>query len=209
MASRGRRRARGGGGNEAHDVKLSKGLSWLLRHGAEKEGFRITSQGFVLVADILKHPKYTAYTEADIRKVVEENDKQRFALETNDNNELMIRANQGHTMAISDLELTPVDPQETPVAIHGTYEKCITSIRKQGLSRMSRQHIHMAVAEPGSSGVISGMRKSCDYLVYVDIVRASEAGLKFFRSANNVILCDGNEDGLILAKYFKKVTART
>ena len=33
----------------------SKALSWLLRHGAEKEGLAIRSDGFVRLAEILAH----------------------------------------------------------------------------------------------------------------------------------------------------------
>ena len=30
-------------------------------------------------------------------------------------------------------------------------------------------------------------------------------GLKFYRSANDVILCPGNEDGFLLPEYFEKI----
>jgi hypothetical protein len=35
------------------DVRVSKTLSWLLRHGAQSEGFAMRSDGFVRVADIV------------------------------------------------------------------------------------------------------------------------------------------------------------
>jgi RNA:NAD 2'-phosphotransferase (TPT1/KptA family) len=40
---------------EGGQIKLSKALSWLLRHNAEKEGFTLLEGGFLPVADILKH----------------------------------------------------------------------------------------------------------------------------------------------------------
>jgi 2'-phosphotransferase len=38
---------------EAHNVRLSKSLSYILRHGALKEGLKIRPDGFVRVDDIV------------------------------------------------------------------------------------------------------------------------------------------------------------
>lgn len=35
------------------DVRLSKGLSWLLRHGAEKAGLNIRQDGYAKVSDVV------------------------------------------------------------------------------------------------------------------------------------------------------------
>ena len=37
---------------------------------------------------------------------------------------------------------------------------------------MKRQHIHLACDMPGSNGVISGMRSSCELAIYVDLQKA-------------------------------------
>ena len=209
MASghRGNRQKRRGGDGGGHNVKLSKLLSYTLRHGATKEGLNITPAGYVKVSDILNHDKVKGFKKEDIEQVVKENDKQRFSF-GDENGELTIRANQGHSLEVPELELLELEPGELPVAIHGTYEKCIEGIKRTGLSKMRRQHIHMAVDEPGESGVISGMRKSCDYIITVNISRAQRDGLVFYRSSNNVILCEGNEEGCILPKYFDSVKKR-
>ena len=44
-------------------------------------------------------------------------------------------------------------------------------IMKGGLNKMARQHIHMALGMP-SSGVISGMRNSCQVVVEVNMAKA-------------------------------------
>lgn len=51
----------------------------------------------------------------------------------------------------------------------------------------------------------SGMRKSCDIYVYIDAAKAMAAGIKFFRSANGVILTPGDENGLVAPSLFDKV----
>jgi 2'-phosphotransferase len=41
----------GSGGNR--EVQISKALSWLLRHGAEKEGLKLGSGGFLNLKDVV------------------------------------------------------------------------------------------------------------------------------------------------------------
>jgi RNA:NAD 2'-phosphotransferase (TPT1/KptA family) len=50
-----RAKAAGGGAQGAMDmVRVSKHLSYLLRHGAEKEGLPMRADGFVRVEDIVR-----------------------------------------------------------------------------------------------------------------------------------------------------------
>lgn len=82
------------------DVQISKTLSWLLRHGAIKEGIPINSEGFVNVQYLLNHRSLGGKCSVDdIKRVVAENNKQRFAVRYL-NNQLQIRANQGHSVKV-------------------------------------------------------------------------------------------------------------
>jgi hypothetical protein len=71
---------------------------------------------------------------------------------------------------------------------------------------MKRNHIHMATGLP-SSGVISGMRATCEVVIHVDVALALADGIEFFLSANGVVLTSG-VDGVLAPKYFKKVEDR-
>lgn len=89
---------------------------------------------------------------------------------------------------------------------------------------MSRNHVHFASGLPavfevlaGSNDttseapkgpVISGMRNTSAVLVFIDIKKALEGGLKFWRSANGVILSEGDESGLVPLAYFVRVEER-
>lgn len=73
---------------------------------------------------------------------------------------------------------------------------------------MSRNHIHFAVGYPGEKDVISGMRKTCDIYIEIDIVQAIKDGIDFFLSANNVVLSPGI-NGVLPPKYFKVVKDKT
>ncbi|CAH1767507.1 4481_t:CDS:2, partial [Entrophospora sp. SA101] len=82
-------RGRGdGGGDERHDIKLSKSLSYVLRHGATKEGLNIREDGYIKLEELFKLPRFKGRTFEEIKKLVKENDKQRFTLkqETSDDN---------------------------------------------------------------------------------------------------------------------------
>ena len=50
---RGRGRGRGHGQPMTRDVQISKALSLLLRHAAEKEGLKMNAQGYASVADVV------------------------------------------------------------------------------------------------------------------------------------------------------------
>ncbi|KAJ2960960.1 hypothetical protein NQZ79_g3717 [Umbelopsis isabellina] len=187
-------------------IQLSKALSYILRHGAVKEKLNMTADGYILVNDILNRPKLKEYTFDDVKYVVDTNDKQRFKMQQSADGLWWIRANQGHTLATVKVELQLIK-EPLPSCVHGTFIKNWPSIEKQGLKRMSRNHIHFAPGMPGEDGVISGMRKSCDVFIYVDMARAMADGITFQLSANQVVLTEGI-NGILEPKYLSKVVDR-
>ncbi|XP_036273129.2 tRNA 2'-phosphotransferase 1 isoform X2 [Pipistrellus kuhlii] len=168
------------------DVQLSKALSYALRHGALALGLPLGAGGFVPLRALLQLPQFLGFSAEDVQRVVDTNAKQRFALQPGDpGTGPLIRANQGHSLQVPDLELMPLEtPQDLPpTLVHGTFWQHWPSIRLKGLSCRGRTHIHLATGLPGDPGVISD-------------------GIPFFRSANGVILTPGNADGFLLPKYF-------
>ena len=197
------------------DFTISRELSYLLRHGAEKAGLEMGSDGYVRLADILARRNFAGVTVEDIQRVVTNNDKQRFRMEERESpdskKELYIKATQGHTLKVADLSLiqiTTANMHEYPVVIHGTYKSCLPSIQRGGLSRMSRQHIHFAVGEPEEDGVISGMRKTAEVMIYINLPLAISEGVSFFVSENRVILSPGDEHGYLSPRYFLRIVHR-
>jgi 2'-phosphotransferase len=49
------------------------------------------------------------------------------------------------------------------------------------------------------------MRGSSQILIFVDVQRAIDAGLKFFLSDNGVILTEGDERGILGTQFFSRV----
>ncbi|KAI5273817.1 hypothetical protein E4T47_02811 [Aureobasidium subglaciale] len=245
---------RGRGGPMPREVQVSKALSKLLRHSAEKEGLQLDDAGYINLKDVLNNQRIRGLkaTLDEVKQIVAENDKQRFSLihksaaasaasvpaddaatsttseipsqapESDDPADYLIRANQGHSLEIaSENLLTPITEENLPsTAVHGTTHAAWPQIvATGGLKRMTRTHVHFASGLPagfksedadGSAApVISGMRNSSSVLVYVDIKKAMEAGVKFWKSENGVILSEGDENGVIGLQFFNKVEDRT
>ncbi|XP_036908922.1 tRNA 2'-phosphotransferase 1 isoform X2 [Sturnira hondurensis] len=197
------------------DVQLSKALSYALRHGALKLGLPMGPGGFVPLGTLLQLPQFRSFSAEDVQRVVDTNGKQRFALQPGDpSTGPLIRANQGHSLQVPELELMPLEtPQDLPLTlVHGTFWKYWPSILLKGLSCRGRTHIHLATGLPGDPGVISdpspgvpaGMRPNCEVALFISGPLALADGIPFFRSANGVILTPGNADGFLLPKYFKE-----
>ena len=195
------------------DVQLSKTLSYLLRHGAKEKHLSMDKNGFCKLNDVIKElnkmlPKQQV-TPDRISQIVKDCSKQRFKLETF-NGVVMIRANQGHSMQeVQNIELKEImffDAGSSGKIIHGTTLKAWESIRKSGLNKMKRNHIHMAKGEFGDAK--SGARFSSEVIITIDGNGAIKDGIKFFESDNGVILSPGNSNGVIETKYFLNVYNR-
>lgn len=118
----------------------------------------------------------------ELEDVVARNNKQRFAF---DESGMLIRANQGHSVDI-DLDLKPADPPA--LLYHGTGEASGDAIRRTGLKKMSRHHVHLS-ADPETARNV-GARHGRPVVFSVDAAAMRAAGLVFYRSANGVWLTD-------------------
>ncbi|KAK6458683.1 phosphotransferase KptA/Tpt1 [Scheffersomyces xylosifermentans] len=188
---------------DQREVKISKALSYLLRHGALKEKLDIDEEGYVKISALLQHQRLKSYrtTREDIDAVVRNNNKKRFTIRDGE----YICANQGHSIKkVSNNNLDLMTLETIPKEVyHGTYKKKLPSIiASGGLSRMNRNHIHMTSREFSK---ISGIRYNADILVYIDVAKSMAAGIKFYKSLNNVILSEGDENGFISWKYYEKI----
>ncbi|XP_037063668.1 tRNA 2'-phosphotransferase 1 isoform X3 [Peromyscus leucopus] len=167
----------------------------------------LPADGFVPLQALLRLPQFHSFSVEDVQRVVDNNGKQRFALQPGEpSTGPLIRANQGHSLQVPELELMPLEtPQALPlILVHGTFWKHWPSILLKGLSRQGRAHIHLASGLPGDPGVTSGMRPNCDVAVFIDGPLALADGIPFYRSANGVILTPGNTEGFLPPKYFKE-----
>nr|KJB18617.1 hypothetical protein B456_003G063700 [Gossypium raimondii] len=147
-----------------------------------------------------------AFLEEEIREDIGWNlyNKQQFSL-LEENGELLIRANQGHTvMTVESERLLKqiLSADEMIVCVHGTYKRNLESILESGLKRMKRLHVHFSSGLPTDGEVISD--EMLNVLIYLDVRKALEEGMKLYISDNKVILTEGF-DGLVPVKCFEKI----
>ncbi|KAK4221622.1 putative trna 2-phosphotransferase, partial [Podospora fimiseda] len=176
-------------------------------------------------------------TFSEVLQAVRDSDKQRFALKPNpstnpdldetleDATKWLIRANQGHSIKLdSEGLLKPIALPDSEgkipegsvpvpeVVVHGTYFASWPKIVESGgLKPMGRNHVHFSIGLPeDKAGVISGMRKDAEVLVHVDVERSLREGdgIKWWMSENEVVLTEGDKDGLVPTGLFKEVVGR-
>jgi 2'-phosphotransferase len=189
-------------------VAVSKKLTFLLRHGAAEKGLQLRPDGFAVLADVLSLPGFGGASVRDVERIVEADSKQRFALRRGEDGQLMLRANQGHTLASvqsGQLLRRVQDPAECGACVHGTTKAAWALIRERGLNRMQRNHVHMALDIPNNGKVISGARLNSEVLVFLDAPKMMGSGrLPLFLSENGVVLCEGDSRGTIAPTFFKR-----
>ncbi|WWC73410.1 uncharacterized protein I206_107377 [Kwoniella pini CBS 10737] len=308
---------------ENPDVKASKGLAYILRHGAEKEGLSIRSDGYIRLADVLDRPKMREVDQEMVLRLVIENSKQRFQLlygydpsppkpqklkkgqtpkkirpqfinnNANDKSNLgslmeevegksdcltplplttenknknkdegdvaeidslqfnlsktslkgqyeeyvelplislpipenseisisastenkqpkgeyFIRATQGHsinlkgTEHLEELKNDEQGKKKSGIMVHGTKAELLNILKINGLSKMSRQHIHLA---PSHKGLIIP-RLGSTLFIYLSLNKLIENQIPVYVSLNGVVLTPGNQNGIIPKEFWRKV----
>jgi len=194
---------------DSPEVRVSKTLSWILRHGAKSEGLAMRPDGFVKVTDLLANPKLKTLDLEALQSIVKADAKQRYdlVLEEATDSETgtwWMKANQGHSIKTVKLELKPITSvSDIPsgVAVHGTSKDAWEAISTQGLSKMKRNHIHLAQGVTGENA-ISGVRGSSQVFIYINVQRALDEGIKIFLSNNGVVLTEGDERGILGTQFF-------
>lgn len=165
-------------------TRISKRLSYHLRHRPDEIGLALGPGGWVEVAALLDAlaARGLPITRAELDAVVAGNDKQRFAF---DETGERIRANQGHSVEI-DLGLEPAQPPA--LLYHGTGAGSAGAIAREGLRRMRRHHVHLSADVATARAV--GARHGPPAIFVVDAAAMRAAGHLFYRSANGVWLTD-------------------
>jgi len=164
---------------EQESTKISKFLSYVLRHKPDAIGLTFDENGWADIDELIRKSDQGLSRE-DIYEVVRHNDKQRFSISED---RQYICANQGHSISI-DLDLKPQTPPEE--LYHGTVSKFIESIRSYGLKPKQRQHVHLSKDKETAKSV--GLRRGTPIILKIKALEMSKAGYDFYLSKNGVWL---------------------
>jgi putative RNA 2'-phosphotransferase len=176
--------------SKKEDEKVSKFMSYVLRHAPGDIGMTLDENGWVSVDELVfRAQKVMPLTQKMVEFVVKNNVKQRFCLSEDGK---MIRANQGHTVKV-DLDLPDVEPPE--YLYHGTAEQFMESISKEGLKPMKRHDVHLSFSEETAYKV--AVRHGKPVILVVEAGRMYRQGYRFQCTKNNVWLTEK-----VPAKFF-------
>jgi len=170
--------------SDKENTRLSKTLSYVLRHNPADIGIILDENGWTDVSTLLT--KLTEKgDEIDInmlQHIVTSNAKQRFAFSKDGQK---IRANQGHSVEVQ-LDYAAKQPPE--FLYHGTVERFIEPILKEGLQKMDRHHVHLSAET--ETAVKVGQRRGKPVVLKIAAAEMYAQGYAFYISNNNVWLTD-------------------
>lgn len=166
-------------------VRISKFLSLVLRHHPQAINLSLDPEGWLDINELIENAQRsgTKISLATLHEVVATSDKQRFALSDDG---LRIRANQGHSIAGIDLNLSPTLPPDQ--LFHGTVGAFLNSIRSQGLLKRSRNHVHLSADKETATRVAA--RRGTPVILTIESQEMREHGYEFYLSENSVWLTD-------------------
>ncbi|GAB2623503.1 RNA 2'-phosphotransferase [Streptomyces capparidis] len=165
-------------------VRHSRFLARVLRHDPASVGITLDEGGWADVEQLLAACAAAGRRigRDELAHIVAVNDKKRFAFSADGRR---IRASQGHSVPV-DLGLAAAEPP--PVLYHGTAERNLAAILREGLRPMGRQDVHLSADVATATRV--GARHGRPVVLVVDAAGLAAAGHVFRVSANGVWLTD-------------------
>jgi len=180
--------------------KLSKMMSYILRHRPDEFGLVLDEEGFVSLKElhraIVEEEGWSFVRMPYLQEVVNTCDKQRFEIK-----EGKIRAYYGHSVPIK-ITYEPIEPPKT--LFHGTRRKTYPVILEKGLKPMGRQYVHLTTQKELALRI--GRRRDPEpVLLEVQAKRAYEDGIIFYRANELIYLVDYLSTEYIVGPSLKKL----
>lgn len=167
-----------------NDKRISKRLSFWLRHKPEDAGLVVDPSGWTdaeaVVAELAKRDQ--AITLADLERVVATSDKGRFEFSADQS---LIRARQGHSIPVS-LDWPVTTPPD--LLYHGTVDRFLDAIFAEGLRPMNRHDVHLSPDIETATKV--GARRGKPVILKVAASNMVRAGHEFRLTGNQVWLAE-------------------
>lgn len=158
------------------DIKLSKIVSYILRHNPDEYNINIDKEGWGDISEIIlsirnKHEEYKTLDEKAFILDFGSSENNRHVILDN-----KIRARYGHSLSERIVKNSSEPPE---ILYHGTTKKAIKLILEEGISPMTRQYVHLSADKNIAEKIAS--RKTANPIVIK--IRAKEAfnfGINFY-----------------------------
>ncbi|MFB5652563.1 RNA 2'-phosphotransferase [Leptospira wolffii] len=178
-------------------TKISKHISYVLRHNPDSIGLKLDSHGWADVKELIsKSEDHGIYCSIEtIHRILVQSKKSRFELSSNGKR---IKAKHGHSIQV-EIGLLPNFPPS--ILYHGTTLKNIESIKENGILRMSRVYVHLST-NPIEARKI-GERHGKPLVFAIKAQEMHRNGYEFYISDNNIWLTKVVPKEFISIYYFK------
>lgn len=166
-------------------TRISKTMSYALRHNPEKFGLILDEYGwadaYILLSSLNKLYTSIHLTFQDMEEIVCTDEKGRYEIKDG-----KIRAVYGHSVKIK-IKKKKTKPPE--ILYHGTTPKAAESILKSELLPMGRQYVHLSIDK--ETAIKVGERRT-DKPVVLKVMAASayKDGINFYEENNGIWLSD-------------------
>ncbi len=175
-------------------IRLSKEISYALRHAPWEYELELDENGFVSIKQLLHSLNSSneydrEITKEDLEYIISCSDKKRHEIVGD-----KIRALYGHSIPTKIEKTTAIPPD---ILYHGTAKRFLDSIMKDGLLPMKRQYVHLSV-DTDMATLVGKRRDHNPIILVIDAKTASKDGIKFYIGNDKVWLCDK-----MPAKYIK------
>lgn len=162
--------------------RIGKYICLILRHKPEIIGIELDKNGWANIDELINglKKKYPDFNREKLEYIVNTDNKQRYSLS---DDKSKIRARQGHSIDV-DVELKELAPPE--FLYHGTAERFLGSIMKEGLVPKSRLYVHLSKDVETAEKV--GKRHGKPAVLKIETGKMDEDGFKFYLSENGVWL---------------------
>lgn len=171
--------------DENRQKKISKAISFWLRHKPEDIGITVMKNGWVDVKELLKKSEHKLMFDFnELKYVIDNQDPKKRRLSLSEDF-CEVRANQGHSIDI-EIEFEEVVPPT--ILYHGAPIGVIESIMRTGLNKMKRHHVHLSIDEETAAKV--GGRRGKFQVLEIEAMRMRADGIKIYISENGVYLVD-------------------
>ncbi|MEJ2568450.1 MAG: RNA 2'-phosphotransferase [candidate division WOR-3 bacterium] len=154
-------------------IKLSKFLSFVLRHHPEQYNLELDEEGFVSLDDLMNALKNTRHSWAeveDVEKIISEGERRRFEIKRG-----KIRALYGHSVRVK------IEGSFCPkgTLYHGTSPEKLSEILSEGLSPMERQFVHLS-KDKETAFKVGERHHPNPIILEIDAEEAFKNGVEFF-----------------------------
>jgi putative RNA 2'-phosphotransferase len=155
--------------------RLSRFLSFLLRHRPRDYPLSFDPQGFVSWSDLREQveARFPDVTDEEIRDVIAGSDKKRFEMR-----EGKVRATYGHSFPV-DIGVESLEP---PARLyHGTARDLAQTVLREGLKPRGRTYVHLS-ASLEEALAVGQRRDASPAILVVDSFAAHSSGIRFYAS---------------------------